>query len=73
MKRIRSVQVDDVHEEEDEEEDKGDLVEPVVFKGGPMTATERNFVYSRHNLPGIGRKSIQSEEDKKKRKVFTLS
>lgn len=44
-------------------------MEPVVFKDGPMTAAGRNFVYSSHKVPGIGRKSLQSEEDKKKRKV----
>lgn len=68
-KLSRTSQTEDI---DDEDEEKSDLVEPVVFKDGPMTAAARNFVYSSHNLPGIGRKSMQSEEDKKKRKVPTF-
>lgn len=52
------------------ERNKHALVEPVVYKGGSMTAAQRNAVYAEHNVPGIGKKSIQSEEVKKHKKVL---
>ncbi len=46
-------------------ESKHDIVEPVVFKGGSMTAEVRNAIYIDHNLPGIGRRKVETEEEKK--------
>ena len=51
---------------------KHDLVEPVVYKGGPMTSTQRNEIYRSHNLPGIGKRTILTQEEEAKKKVFLL-
>lgn len=51
---------------------KNDIVEPVVFKGGSMTAEARNALYIDHNLPGIGRRKVETEEEKKEKKVILV-
>ena len=52
--------------------DKHDLVEPVVYRGGPMTAAQRNSIYADHKLPGIGKRTIQSEEEKMEKKACIM-
>jgi hypothetical protein len=52
-----------------EKDNKHDLVEPVVYKGGVMSVAQRNQLYKSHNIAGIGRKVILSEEAKAARKV----
>lgn len=54
-------------------QNKHDLVEPVVFRGGCMTAATRNEIYASHNLPGIGKRVILSEDEKKQRKVVGIN
>ena len=48
---------------------KHEVVEPVVFKGGPMTSAQRNKIYSSHSLPGIGKKVVLTAEQEEQRKV----
>ena len=48
---------------------KHDIVEPVVFRGGPMTSAQRNEIYSSHELPGIGKKVLLTREEEEQRKV----
>lgn len=48
---------------------KHDIVEPVVFRGGPMTSSQRNKIYSSHALPGIGKKVVLTAEEEEQRKV----
>lgn len=64
-------------DDEDEHEDDGfldrnDLCEPVAYKGGVLTTKQRNMIYEDHSLPGIGRKVLLTEEQKKERKVLLL-
>lgn len=54
-------------------ESKHNVVEPVIFKGGPMTAEARNAIYIDHNLPGIGRRKIETEGEKQEKKVCAVS
>lgn len=65
--------VNDGDSEEPLLQSKHDVVEPVVFKGGPMTAEARNAIYIDHNFPGIGRRKIETEEEKQEKKVFIMS
>lgn len=51
---------------------KHNIVEPVVFKGGLMTREARNSIYVDHNLPGIGRRKVETDEEKKEKKVALL-
>jgi hypothetical protein len=37
-----------------------------------MTASQRNSIYADHKLPGIGKRTIQSEEEKMEKKVFIM-
>jgi hypothetical protein len=54
------------------EKNKHDLVEPVVYKGGVMSAAQRNQLYKSHQIPGIGRKVILSVEAIAARKVLSV-
>ena len=56
----------------DVDSSKHDVVEPVVYRGGPMTSKKRNLIYAQYNLPGIGRRSIFTEEEKEQRKVLIM-
>lgn len=64
FKRARTAKSQTEDDDDEEEETKNDLVEPVVYRGGKMTAAGRNSIYKHHQLPGIGRKNIKSEEEK---------
>jgi len=71
--RCRQRSVDIIYNDEDSDElleSKHDVVEPVVYKNGPMTAEARNAIYFDHNLPGIGRRKVETEEEKKDKKVI---
>lgn len=59
----------DDQECDDDPIDKNDIVEPVVFKEGVLRAQERNDTYEDYNLPGVGRRILLSEDEKKERKV----
>lgn len=48
---------------------KHEIVEPVVFRGGPMTSAQRNQIYNSRSLPGIGKKVVLTAEEEEQRKV----
>ena len=57
----------------DEDVDKHDLVEPVVYRNGPMSAASRNDIYIAHNVPGIGKRTILTEKEIREKKVSASS
>ena len=52
-----------------EETKKHELVEPIIYKSGKMTAVKRNQIYRSHNLAGVGKRIILTEEEKKENEV----
>lgn len=48
---------------------KHEIVEPVVFRDGPMTSAQRNQIYNSRSLPGIGKKVVLTAEEEEQRKV----
>ena len=51
---------------------KHDLVEPVVYRNGPITSAQRNDIYKTHNLPGIGKRAVLTPEEEAKKKVVVI-
>ena len=52
---------------------KHELVEPIIYKSGKMTAAKRNQIYKSHNLAGVGKRTILTEEEQKENEVCSNS